>query len=544
VAGSSTLPELQTSQESIELTALVGGASPSQAVNITLTEPGPPQDFTAAASSTEGWLTVTPFSGKAPTTLTIGVNPASVSTPGRYEGSVRITSLATAQELNIPVIFNLAERAIIAEPTSLNFVQQQRGVPPEQQTIQISANSPSSYEVTEAPSWLRIEPTRGSTPSMITVWPQIAALPPGTNTGSFRITGPNNQLTIPVSLVILPPSGPTATPDAVTFTYQLGNPAPAPQAISIGTTGDPITFTTAASTQSGVNWLAVAPNSGATPATLTASVDTASLVPGQHTGAITVATTDGSTQHTVPVTLNVSASAATIQGILHGATLTPTPISPGQIVTITGTGLGPATGVIASPTAAGAYDTRLADIRVLFDGVPAPLLFVRNDQINAVVPYALHGRLSSRVQIESGTNFSIPIEAKVVETAPGLFTTGSAGRGQAAALNSDMTPNSAANPAERGTVITIFGTGEGQTDPAGQDGRIILTDLRRPLLPVTATIAGRTAEVLYAGSASGLVSGVLQVNLRIPEDIDTGNVPLEIQAGGATSQSGVTIAVR
>lgn len=90
----------------------------------------------------------------------------------------------------------------------------------------------------------------------------------------------------------------------------------------------------------------------------------------------------------------------------------------------------------------------------------------------------------------------------------------------------------------------VFGTGEGQTDPPGQDGRIIQTDLRRPLLAVTARIGGRPAEILYAGSAPTLVSGSLQVNVRIPEDIDAGSVPIDIQVGGVASQSRVTIAVR
>jgi uncharacterized protein (TIGR03437 family) len=100
------------------------------------------------------------------------------------------------------------------------------------------------------------------------------------------------------------------------------------------------------------------------------------------------------------------------------------------------------------------------------------------------------------------------------------------------------------NPAERGSIVTIYGTGEGQTDPQGQDGRIILTDLRRPLLPVSARIGGRSAEVTYAGSASMSVSGMFQVNVRVPADSGTGSVPVEIQVGTAVSQSGVTIAVR
>ena len=108
----------------------------------------------------------------------------------------------------------------------------------------------------------------------------------------------------------------------------------------------------------------------------------------------------------------------------------------------------------------------------------------------------------------------------------------------------DYTPNSLANPAQRGSVITVFGTGEGQTNPPGQDGRIILSDLRRPLLPVVARIGGRLTEVLYAGSAPTLVSGGFQANVRIPEDIEPGTVPIEIEVGGLPAQADVTIVVR
>jgi len=148
------------------------------------------------------------------------------------------------------------------------------------------------------------------------------------------------------------------------------------------------------------------------------------------------------------------------------------------------------------------------------------------------------------MQIESGSSFSLPIELKVVDAAPGLFTSSGTGRGQAAALNGDLSVNTSANPAARGGIIVLYGTGEGQTDPQGQDGRIIVTDLRRPILPVTATIGGRPAEVAYIGSASTIVSGVFQANVRIPEDIAPGTASVELQVGGVATQQGVTIAVR
>jgi uncharacterized protein (TIGR03437 family) len=220
-------------------------------------------------------------------------------------------------------------------------------------------------------------------------------------------------------------------------------------------------------------------------------------------------------------------------------------LSPGEIVTLTGYGFGPAISTSARPTSAGSYGTVLAGTSVLFDGNPAPLLMVQSDQINAIVPYSVFGRATTKVQVQSGSsNFSIPIELKVADAAPGIFTVASTGKGEALALNADATSNSVLNPAPRGTVIVLYLTGEGQTDPPGQDGRVIATDLRTPLLPVTATIGGQPAQVQYAGSGPSLVSGMCQVNLRIPDTIDAGTQPVEIQVGGIPSQRGVTIEVK
>jgi hypothetical protein len=57
----------------------------------------------------------------------------------------------------------------------------------------------------------------------------------------------------------------------------------------------------------------------------------------------------------------------------------------------------------------------------------------------------------------------------VAAAVPGLFSVDASGRGQGAILNQD---NSALNPAEKGSIIQRFGTGDGVTNPAGVDGRV------------------------------------------------------------------------
>ena len=508
VSGLSIVGLLKSSVTSVELNGVVGLSNPSQTIEINVDTGENPttastHNFTVAALSTGGWLTVSPISAAAPAKLTLTAKLEALAGAGTYEGSVLVTSLVTGNEFTIPVTLKISEQAILAEPASLSFLQQQWGVSPPSQTIQLAANLPSTFSVTDTPTWIRVSPSNGLTPSTLTVWADLTLLSPGPKNGRILIAGARNQLSIPVSAVILEPPRLTATPEVLTFTHQLGHPDLALQTISIGSTSAPVTFTASAATSSGVGWLNVFPLSGSTPSTITVKVSPALLVPGRHTGTVPVVGSNTlAAPRMVDVTVNVSTSSVSLEGILHAAKLAPTVIAPGQIITIIGSGLGPVTGIEAKPSAAGAIEATSATPVSILMAHWAPLLFVRNDQINAIVPYDLSGRASAQVQVQVGTSFSMPIEVRVVETAPGIFTAGNSGRGQAAVLNDDMTPNSPVNPASRGSIITVFGTGEGQTDPPGQNGRVIFTDLRRPILPVTATIGGHAAAVTYMGSAA------------------------------------------
>jgi uncharacterized protein (TIGR03437 family) len=114
-----------------------------------------------------------------------------------------------------------------------------------------------------------------------------------------------------------------------------------------------------------------------------------------------------------------------------------------------------------------------------------------------------------------------------------------------AVVNQDGTINSASNPAKPGAYVFIYGTGEGQTNPMGVDGGLDGFPAPGPSQAVTATIGGVNAFVQYAGGVAGLVAGVLQVNLQVPQGVTPGSkVPLIINIGGATTQTGVTIAVQ
>ena len=113
-------------------------------------------------------------------------------------------------------------------------------------------------------------------------------------------------------------------------------------------------------------------------------------------------------------------------------------------------------------------------------------------------------------------------------------------------MNSDGTLNSAVNPALVGSVVVLYATGVGQFSPAGQDGAVVTADsLPRPVLPVSAEIGGQPAQILYAGGSPGIVEGVIQVNLQIPDGVPAGTaVPLVLHAGDRDSQPGLTMAIQ
>jgi len=499
--------------------------------------------FTVAAVSDSGWLTLDRLSGTTPVMAKVTVNSA--MPPGAYSGSLNFTSLQTGDQVTIAVTYQVTARLLVATPAALTFVQQTVGGTLATQQLQVTANAPSTFRIVKQPNWLKITPATGlTTPANLAVSVDPTGLAPGSYTDKIQLSGPND-IQVPVALTVAAPAAPVASPASLAFVYELGGPPPQAQALQVATPGRTVAFRAAVSTASGIDWLIINPPTGITPATVAVSVNEKQLVPGQHSGTITITLQDlAGTILTIPVGLTVTGSPIQVLRVLNAATLAPASLSPGEIVTLIGFGFGGDTPVLARPSSAGAYGTVLAGASVLFDNVAAPLLMVQNEQINAVVPYSLYGRTSAKVQVQSGSSYSIPIEVKVADSVPGIFTVGSMGRSQAAALNGDSTPNSALNPASRGSVVVLYMTGEGQTDPQGQDGRVIASDLRKPLLPVGATIGGQPAEVLYAGSAPGMVSGVCQVNLRIPLNIDAATQPVEVQIGGIPSQRGVTIEVR
>jgi hypothetical protein len=117
--------------------------------------------------------------------------------------------------------------------------------------------------------------------------------------------------------------------------------------------------------------------------------------------------------------------------------------------------------------------------------------------------------------------------------------------GAAAALNQDGSINTPTNPANASGIVVLFATGEGQTTPAGTDGKLAKAPFPQPNLSVSVTIGSLPAQAVYAGAAPGGVAGLMQINAIIPASVHAGSsVPLVIRIGSAISAPGVSISVR
>ena len=641
-------------------TAGVGTQSPpAQNITLTSTDSTVLSYTVAFQSSTGNWLFAGPQSGTtaANNVLTLSVIPSGL-TAGTYTGTVTVTATGPGgaavanSPITIPVKLIVTAVSLTVGNSDLSFEQTLGGPLPAAQTVSIGSTGQALSYTAVANSngsvnWLSVTPASGTTGGTLTVSVDGSQLTAGTTyNGTIVVTAPgagNSPSTINVHLKVNAGtiSAPTTT---LTFTQAAGGPAPAAQTIAV--TGSPaaLNFTVTSSTQNGVSWLGATPASGTTPGSIQVLANGPTLAVGQYTGTVTIAsagaagspinvpggTECGRARHTrchadfsfvhlrlrstraggtepgrvlrqrravhhpgtdrrhrhrvaepsllpagtrppdspfryrrrlwrrvptpdavvitspnaiTPLTVPVTLSVVTIPkpvvvAVKNAANYFPGNLSPGENIVIGGTGLGPVTltlGAIVN----NAYTTTIANTRVLFDNVPAPIIYVSDSLTSVMVPYGVAGRTSTSIVVEYFGVQSAPAIYNLAPASPGIYTLNSSGSGPGAILNQDGSVNGPNAPEKRGNVIAVYMTGEGATTPAGTDGAIIppvASALKKPLFTVTATIGGIAADVQYAGSAPGLVSGIMQVNLLIPANAPVGaNVPIVVNVGTASS---------
>jgi uncharacterized protein (TIGR03437 family) len=270
---------------------------------------------------------------------------------------------------------------------------------------------------------------------------------------------------------------------------------------------------------------------------------------------------DGSGYAGQPITFTATAVAGPTpvvpaNGAVNGASFNSgvAALAPGAIASIFGTNLSAAPVSGAQPGFVSGTDvlqTTANGTRVTFDGVAAPLFFLKHDsasydQLNVQVPFELAGKTSAQLVVYLNGKPSAALTVAIQPVSPGLFTVQTSGTGPAVALHPDYSANSAANPAGRGTVILLYGTGLGPTTPAGITGKAAphadpLAVTVGQYMP-TITIGGVSAHVEFSGLAPWFV-GLWQVNVTVPADAPTGEQPLVLTTGGSRANP-VTVFIK
>ena len=237
-------------------------------------------------------------------------------------------------------------------------------------------------------------------------------------------------------------------------------------------------------------------------------------------------------------------SSVNITGVSNAASYVGGSIAPGEAILIAGSGIGPASIAGAALTANGNLSTQISGTQFLFNGVPAPIVYVSAQYSSVIVPYEVATASTAQIVAMVNGAASPPFTVPVAASLPGVFSANASGSGQAAVLNQDLSHNSAQNPAVRGSFVVVYVTGEGQTVPPGVTGSVTASKIT-PVLPVTVNFGNVPATSYpFVGETPGVVAGVMQINVTVPQNAPTGVVPITVMVGSVVSQSGLTVAIQ
>ncbi len=489
------------------------------------------------------WLTVSPLSGRLPVSLKVAVNPTSLPVGSYTETIVVIPNGPNPTPINIPVTLTVQN-----PPADLTFAPATLAF-----TYRLGDNAPAGQQV-----------NFGTTGGLLSWSASVAGAPWLSVQLKSGVIFPGFTSTMPVSVItddlipgIYKGSILVSTPDAitkqrtvaVTLTIQPGLPtifSTFPQQIAIGS-GD------ANLTINGVRFYkdtTFSANGQPVKATIIGSAAATILLPSTFftaagTVSIIASNLNPGGGDSAPWLLGVASNGPVVAAVLNAANYSASSVAPGTVVTIFGRSLGPATLTLFDNTQA-LIGTSLATTRVLFQNLPAPILYTSDKQVSVIVPYGLQSGALATLQVEYNSILSLPVAVDVKVSGPAIFTTTGNGTGQAASFIVDSAGNALLNndknPAQKGQIFIFYATGEGVFGPAVIDGSIATTPSTTINPALTVEIGGVQAEVLYAGPSPGLVNGLLQVNTKIPGSAISGKaVPVVLKIGAGKSQDGVSL---
>jgi uncharacterized protein (TIGR03437 family) len=569
IGGGGGSGSLTLSTSSLTFTPPVNGNPVTQQLTVTAAST---TSFTASASTNgvgnSTWLSISPAGASVtPSTLTVTANPAGLAA-GTYSGTISLVSTGT-QTVQVTMIvgggggtggsLTVTANGVSGVAPALTFSAPQLNATVPSQYLSVTSASGSGQVPFVASlsgsscSWVNlgiVANQQYQTPVTVNVGATTTGLASGTYSCTLSLTPTGGTaVTVPLTLNVVGQPTISVPTTALSFAYSAGGSLPSPQTITVNGSGSSAANFTAGATSTPAGWLSVTPASGTastgSPATLTVTANPAGLAAGNYTGTVTVSPGAGTTgSGTVTVTLSITAPSPSVTTVVNGASFLSGAVAPGELVTLMGTQLGPATPVSAVLDNTGKIATQIGNVQVFFGGTAAPMIYASPNQINCMVPYEVAGLSNVSVQVKYFGQPSNTTQVGVASSAPGVFSV-AGGAGQGAIINQSLIPNTPNTPAPKGSIVTIFVTGEGQTSPAGVTGGITGNATTVPLLPIAVNIGGTPATVVFKGELPGVVAGILQLNVTVPTGAASGSaVPVTVTVGSNTSQSGLTMAIQ
>ncbi|MCK6550739.1 S8 family serine peptidase, partial [Myxococcota bacterium] len=201
-------PAIGVAPASLAFSATQGGANPASQT-LSVTNSGTGGTLAWSASSDQSWLTVSPASGTAPSTITVTAATGSLAA-GTYSANVTITGTgASNSPVVVPVTFTVAAPApaLSVSPSSLSFTGVAGGASPASQTVSISNTGGGTLSWTAASNqtWLTASPASGTAPSTLTISASTTGLAAGTYTGAVTVTAAGatgSPATVAVTLTV------------------------------------------------------------------------------------------------------------------------------------------------------------------------------------------------------------------------------------------------------------------------------------------------------------------------------------------------------
>jgi len=580
-------PRLGLSHTALVFNAAQGGAAPPpQTVSVFNSVPGSGTLNWSAAAASANWLTISPASGTAscasatscsPGLAKMSVNAAGLA-PGVYQAMVTVSAAEAGNtellsvSLQVTAASATPTPSALLSPYGLFFTAAAGGSAPPAQSITVSnaGDGTLSFQFSAATfsggNWLTVSPAAGDTttgPVTVSVSVSPAGLAQGVYRG--RVVGVfNSGSPQEVDVMLAVGAGASGSLAVAPAAWNGAAAACTPQSMQL------MAETIGSGMSVQVSWprplLAFVVDNCGTPvadATVVANVEglvivlqrlgagrySGNWVPSQITSAVVLkfAATHPSFSSvaTQSFTLKVSTAPGNVQlpaisqdGIVEGAGFTPRrPLAPGGIISIFGTQL--ASG--AAQASKLPLERELNGVSVRVGTLTAPLYYVGPNQINAQLPFEAAAADTVSIAVVTQSRITSPCAYAVAPAQPGIFRAGA----NAAVLDGQSRLVTPDNPARIGDVLQIFATGLGATDVAVQTGAPApaFSTVR---LPITATIGGVQATVVYQGLAPGFV-GLYQVNVVVPEGATPGStVPLVLRQNGLVSNpdSPITIPVQ